>query len=312
MQHGTDMPNNSRAGAILRPFLPYCLIMVSGVFWGLNTGIAKLAVNEGVTGAQIAFVQASVVFVGLAMLGAICNERIAFSRSLLVGSILAGIFGLGIPNMIAFFGVDYVSIGVISIIFALVPIFTLVLSLVAKTDRSSTIRVVGILLGLASVSAIIWGSSRFSDRINDTFWVLLMLVSALGYAFRNIVFSKLATVATAPFYTSSATFFFVSITAGVTALLLNDPWTVLMSNPKAMTYTMWMGVAMCIGMAAYVYTIRNFGPVVSSLPTYIVAFTGVVSGVVMFDERLPIVFWGALPFLCLSLYLVNLKPKQSI
>ena len=286
--------------------------MVSGIFWGLNTGIAKLAVNEGVTGAQIAFVQASVVFVGLAVLGAIWKEKIAFSRSLLIGSILTGIFGLGIPNMIAFFGVDFVSVGVISIIFALVPIFTLCLSLIAKTDRSSTIRVVGILLGLASVSAIIWGSSKFANRNNDIVWILLMLVSALGYAFRNIVFSKLPTVTTAPFYTSCTTFFFVALTAGITAFILNDPWTVFVSNPKAITYTMWMGVAMCIGMAAYVYTIRNYGPVVSSLPTYIVAFTGVVSGVVLFDERLPVAFWVALPFLCLSLYLVNLKPNKGV
>ena len=49
----------------------------------------------------------------------------------------------------------------------------------------------------------------------------------------------------------------------------------------------------------------------SSLPAYIVAFTGIISGVVLFDERLPLVFWVALPVLCLSLYLVNSGPRKG-
>ena len=164
---------------------PIALLLLVGTFIGFNFPLGKLASEAGVPPlAWAGLVSLGVCLVVLPML--LIQGRLELPRRKAVRYVfLSALISFVIPNVLLFTVIPHVGSGFSGLMFALSPVFTLGISLVARLKVPTFLGVIGILLGL--VGAAIVSFSRSQDaEVTSSVWILGALAVPLSLAFGNV------------------------------------------------------------------------------------------------------------------------------
>ncbi len=286
-------------------------LLISGSLWGLNTTVSKFAADGGIHAFSMAFWQSVIAAVSLGVLGFLIGERVKINKELVFVCFICGSIGMTLPNAILFAAVSHVSVGIISITISLIPLVTLVMSVLIRIEQNTVKKTIGVVLGVISVLLIIVPKASFAGN-NEFKWLLIILLPPLGYSVMNVMLGKFMPKCDTPLFVASG--IFVSVALCSSLLMYFTPGSFhLLSIPldTGEIATVLLGVFIFIAHSLYVYTIKKAGPVFASLGTYIITISGVFWGVIILGEKHSTWVWLSLMIIIVSLYMVQPKNIES-
>ena len=281
-----------------------------GILWGLSFSLAKMA-TEG--GAHPIGINYWVCLIGAAVLisgSFILRRPLPLRRDVLIVCTVCGVLGSVIPGTAYFYAASRLSPGVLSITIATVPLMTFLAAAVLGVERVSTTRLLGVFLGVLSIALLIGPSTSLPDR-SAVPWVLLAVGSALCYTAENL-FVAIRMPADVNIYTIVGGMF-------LAATIIMTPLVVITGTFEPLPWPWGRSEWAILGMAAitvsayglFLYLIRYAGPVFASQTAYVVTLSGVIWGIMIFDDEHSLWVWLSLGVMMLALGLVTPRKDKS-
>ena len=155
------------------------------VFGGVNGTAIRIGSEELAPfwAASVRFALAGVIFMGI-----VAVRRIPFPRGwALVGSLLYGLLGLGVPFALVYWALTTAPAGLAQVVAALVPLLTLLLAVAVGIERFRVQGVVGALIAIGGVAIV------FSERLGSAVPVgsmLALLGAAFAMALANVAIKR--------------------------------------------------------------------------------------------------------------------------
>ena len=173
-----------------------------------------------------------------------------------------------------------------SIIATTVPILVLIVSVIARVDRLSVRKVIGLILGLAGAVAVVITSNSDSHAKSELWGNIMMICSGIVTALYMVFFRRLLskyriTTLLRATYTISA---LVMLPLGMDAIIDSDF--------SGMNAKLWAAAAFVLIVPTYLpnlflnYSLRYLQPTVSSTYTYVQPLLAVMLSVAMGLDRL--------------------------
>ncbi len=259
------------------------LLLTLAGLWGFSflfievalTGVGPIWVVVGRTG-----VGAAVLFGVLALRG----EGVPRGRGLWPRVAFLGLLTNAVPWSAAAWGQQFLPSGLVALLMAAVPTFTLVVSVAARLERFTPGRVVGLGLALSGVALTVAADTGEPERvaaIGAGVGATVLYACGAVYANRRVA-GRASPLAVA------AGQVLVAFLLTLPAALLLDP----VPDPAAVTLPV-MGAVLCLGAlgtgAAYLvfYTlIERVGATNTTLVTYLIPLVAVAAGALFLGERL--------------------------
>jgi drug/metabolite transporter (DMT)-like permease len=248
--------------------------------WGIPYLFIKVAVDDGVPPAFLAFVR---IALGAAVLCALAWRAgvLAPLRGRLRWLIVYALFEIAIPFPLIAAGEQHVASSLAAIIIASVPLFVALLAIrFDPAERATGSRLVGLLLGLAGVVALV--GIDVAGRGDELLGAGAILLAAVGYAAGPMVFKrKLADLD--PRAAMGASLVIAAVALAPLAAV--DPPT---EAPPAEAIVALVVLGLFCTAAAFVFfgvLIAEVGPGRGLVITYIAPVVAVTLGVSVLGER---------------------------
>ncbi|MBL10040.1 MAG: transporter [Acidiferrobacteraceae bacterium] len=286
----------------------WILLIVLGIAWGGSFSIAKIALENGYHPLGINWWVSAISTVLLMFYILVRQKKLPIDRNHIYIYVVCGALGTAIPGVLYFFSLKHISPGIVAIMMANVPIMTFVVATIRGIEKKSFFRVLGVLLGVASILLLIVPEESLPER-SAIPWVIVMAFAAACYAAENIVLAR-RVPPTADTYVVLFGMSVASTLMMTPFLLLSDAF-VPISTPLQRSDLAIVGLSalnvLCYG--SFVLLVLRAGPVFASQTAYIITISGVLWGILIFNDQHSVWVWVSLIVMLIALSLVT--PKIS-
>lgn len=250
------------------------------IVWACDYPFYNLILGKYIS--PLAMVTASlIVAAALSWIPAIWQGRERIERSdwalIIVAALLMGV----VRKMMMMFGLSRTSPIDGSIIATLVPLIVLVVSVIARIDRLTTRKVLGLIIGFAGAVAVVLTSDSPTHAKSETWGNIMMICSGVVTALYMVFFKRLAskyrvTTILRAIYTISA---LVLLPVGMDSIIESDF--------ADMNGKLWAAALFVLIVPTYLpnlllnYSLRYLPPTMSSTYTYIQPVLAVCLSVMM-------------------------------
>lgn len=294
----------------LSPRLLFAALAAVGVAWGLTMPFSKIVVSAGYRHFGIIFWQLVICTAILLAALAILRRPLPMTPAALRRYVFVALFGTILPNAGSYIAQEAIPAGLISVCFALIPMFALPLALAAGVERAEPLRLMGLVAGLLGVLLIVVPDASLPDRAALPY-LALGLGAAVCYAVEGVGLGKFGTAGLDP----------VQILAGASAVglvlalplaILTGSWITPGQGGVAIDVTLFAISAIHIGCyAGYIWIVGKGGAVFASQVSYLVTGSAVFWSMVILGERYSLWVWLAIAVVFLGLILVQPRPARN-
>ncbi len=294
------------SGSRLRQFsnAPLLLLVITGVLLGSMLPMSRIARAEGWTPLAFAFWPA--LGSGLALVAAAgrAGSGAATTWPVLRYSLIAGVLSVAIPNTVTFIVIQRAGTSMTSLVYTLPPLFTYAFAWGLGIERYQPLRLAGILVGLVGAALLVL-SRESSGGLDSSAWLVLALCTPISIAAGN-VYRKLHMP---PNVESSLLAGGMLLGGSLTLLPLQlTNGGALAASPAAWAIIAAQCVFTSLGYRVYFHFQRVADPVYFSQFGYVLSATGVLSGLLFFNEQLGLPTLLAMGVIVAGIALVNLRP----
>ncbi len=288
--------------------LNYGVLVFMALIWGAVFPITKIAVSTGYKPFGIMVWQ---MVIGIALSAAFLllrGKRLNFSRKNLPIYIGVALLGTVLPNYFSYTASAELPAGIISILIALVPLFSMPIALLMGFERFNWLRLLGALSGAVALLLLIGPEASLPDP--SKFWfVLLMAGAPLLYGLEGNFLTYMGERG----LDATQTLFGATVIALACALplaLLTGQWINPAQPWGVPEWAIPAGAVLNItAYILYVWLIHRAGPVFSSQVAYLVTGWGVLISIVFLGESYSIWVWAAMGLMLLGVALV--RPSKA-
>lgn len=298
---------------IARPaarLLPIALLVAVGALWGGFFILIKLGVTGGVQPANYLFWFTLMAATWLFVAGSIRGKRPRFPMAHVPYYAKLGLIRFTLANLVFYTVQGKLPVGLMAVVMAFTPIFTYLISLIARVDRFLWVRSAGILTSFAGVLMIVLPRSSLPDPALAG-WVLLGFAAPLMHAIAYVRLNERARPAGVDSITlSCGTLYAASILTLPIALATGAfawPHWPLLSGERAL---LAHSLIAAVNFYCIFELIRIAGPTYMSQANFLSVGFGVLFGIVFFGERHSGFVWAAMGLMLAGVALVNWKPKR--
>ncbi|MFC8671079.1 DMT family transporter [Streptomyces griseorubiginosus] len=253
---------------------------VLALLWGSGFLWIKLALDHGLSPAQITIARCALGTAVLFLLARVAGQRLPRSRATWGHLVVAALFCNAVPFALFAVGEQTVDSGVAGVLNATTPLWSLLIGVLLGTDRGlRPLRLTGLLLGFAG-TVLIFAPWHRSGLL--TWGALALLAAAASYAVAFAYMARKLTSGQAPLACSAA------------QLLMATAWTTLslpVAGPVSADLTA-LGAVTALGILGTGVTfylnyrlIVDEGPVAASTVGYLLPVVSVALGALVLDER---------------------------
>lgn len=293
---------------LMNKFVPWAFISFTGIAWGLSFSLGKITVESGMHPLGITYFQTIVSAVVLLCLCLIRGRPLKAIIENIKLVLIIALLGAIVPSPILYIATDHLQAGILAITIAFIPMITYAASIPLKMEKFNPVRVAGLGMGVVAIMLISLPENSLPDR-SAIPWILFAMIAVVCYASENIILAIRSAATLGPIR--------LALGMNVSAAVILTPvvfWMDALAWPSlAMTIPdlSLIGLAIISVMAytMFIYAISLFGPVFSSQTGYIVTFTGVLWGMLIFGETHSVWIWAALAAMIMGLVLV--KPNHN-
>ena len=289
--------------------LPYLLLTVAGLVWGITFSLAKIAAELGAHPLGLTFWQAAI---GLVVLGGYClitQVRQKTDAGFWLRALMIAMCGTVLPTTFYFYAAKKLPVGILSITIAMVPIVTYGASLALGADQYQRKRMFGLALGFVGM-ILLAHPEALPDRTMIP-WLVLAVLCALCYTVENLFVDNVVPRDTdmAALLTASMFLAVAMLTPVIIGLNVFVP---LSFTPGPLEIAVVaMGLITSFAYLIFLYLIQSSGAVFASMMAYVVTISGVGWGMLIFDERHPPIVWLVLLLMVIGMVLVTPLNKSQ-
>lgn len=286
------------------------VLFLLGAGWGLSQPLTKIAVSTGYLPLGLIFWQLVIGACVLGIFRAAQGKPITLPRRNWGLFLLIALLGTILPNSFSYRAAAFLPSGVMSVVISLVPLFAFPVALAFRTDRFSTLRLVGLLSGLVGVTMLTGPESLPEPGM--VLWLPVALVAPLCYAFEGNIVAKWGTQGLG----AGHVLFGASIFGAVIALPL-----AVMSGQFINPLHAWgapdyalVGASFihAIVYTGYVWLVGVAGSVFAAQVAYVVTGTGVLWAMLLLSERYSGWVWAAMALILVGMALVQPRRKEVL
>ncbi len=285
------------------------LLLALGIIWGMTIPLTKIAVSTGHQ--PIGLIAWQLIF-SIGALGAISVLRRVwptFNRENIIYFLMIGALGTLLPNSFSYVAAAQLPAGVMAIIMASVPMFSLAVALALRVEMFSAMRFAGVLLGAAAVVMLVGPETSLPDPQKAVF-VLVALIAPVCYACEGNYIALRAPRGVDPLIAMLGASLLTVLIAAPVALAsgnwidLSTPW----GQPEwALLASSLLHV---VAYTSYISLVGKTGPVFSSQIAYVVTVAGVFLSALVLEESYSTWVWAALAVMLSGLALV--QPRRAV
>lgn len=284
------------------------ILLCTGVGWGLTISLATFATATGLDPLTIALWSAMAGAVILTVVLLVCGKRPPLDGEHLRFYLVTGFVGTAFPHALSFYAAIHLPAGVRAIVFALIPMITLVLSLVLSLESANLRRFAGILLGLLAMLVMFLPGVEV-PLPGQVLWTLVSLAAAASYAVEEVYISLKR-----PAGLDAGTALWGMTIAGAVMLLIavwlaDAPLLLPLDASIAELSILLMAIVHLGAYAGLLYMLSHGGAVFASQVSYIVTPAAIVWGVVLLGEEISLSIILALVLILCGLALI--KPHRN-
>jgi len=284
-------------------YLDLFWLLVLGALWGSSYLFIKVAVSEV---PPLTLVAARLVL-GAAILWVLLRASgLAMPRSWKLWSIYAvmGFINGALPYSLIFWGEQYISSGLASLLQATMPIFTVILAhFLIQDERLTWIKVLGVLVGFVGVGLLMLSDLR--QGLHANLWgELAVVVSSVSYAMAGIV-ARRHLRGQPPLVSTTGQLTMGAVWTLPLSLVVDRPFHL---SPSLAAIGSWLGLTLLGTVVAYLIyyaLIERTGATFVSTVTFIIPVNGLLLGALVLGEPLTAALLGSLALILLGVVLVR-------
>ncbi len=284
------------------------LLIVVGVFWGLDLPLSKM-VNDIVVHpiglSLLVNLLAALLCIPVAIARGVFPDPRKLSPSHWRYMIMLAIFA---SKFHVFWMTSKLPASTVSIVIVLEGFLVFLFSAVLGVEKPSTKRLLGLATGLFGVFLVIWFGEG-SDDGSQWLWALASLIIPATYAAEDIYISQkkpaeLDVVSAYIVISLLAAFLHLPL-----AFFFDDFVPLALLNGEVGMLTLAMAATTALAMVSYFYLIASTGAVFAAQTSYVVAIAGILWSMLLLGEQLSTIVWLALALIVVGLLLV--EPKHE-
>lgn len=293
-----------------RTFPLFCLFVV-GAMWGCTIPLTKIVVSTGHAPLGLIFWQFLGATLILTVITRIRKSTLIFDGRHIRFFLIIALTGTLLPNSTSYLAAFHLPGGVMALILAMIPMFSLMIALICRFESFNPLRFAGICLGAAAIALIILPDSSLPDP-SKSVYVLVALIAPFLYAVEGNYLSVAQPSDTGPMATllgASLIGTLLSLPVSIATGTFIDPRISGIGMPEIALL-----VVICLHVAAYtgyIWIVGQSGAVFGSQVAYIVTPAGVLLSIAMLGERPSPWIWLALTILLTGLFLVQPKARET-
>lgn len=217
-----------------------------------------------------------------------------------------GLTGVALPFTALAWGQMYIESGLAAIIFAGIPVFTVLLAPLLIPDEPFTrARALGVALGMGGVVLVI-GPSALHGASDHLFGELITMIPPICYAFNGILVRRHRN--TSPVLLNTGQFFCGTIFLLPLSLLVDRPWRLSPSVEAVEAMAAIGALGTAVPTLLIFWLIGRMGATTSSLAAFFTPVFAVFLGAVLLSEWLPWQAYGGLGLVLGGAFFVGRSP----
>ena len=285
---------------VLRPIF---LLVFLGTSWGLYFSMLKIAVLSGISYTGILILATVGVALGMSVIAILRRRRPEFKPRHHLFYLVCALSGYLVPMIAELFVIEHMPVGVLTLIVSIVPLATLLLAWLMKTDNINLSKVAGIVVGAIAIFAVLLPDAHFAAAI-EWRWLLLALLVPVCYAVHHNFTARCWPVGSDSYQVACGEALYASTLLLIFASF-NWQWQDVAAWNQGHSAILFMALISLIDIYIYFELIRIKGPIYTSHANYIMVVSGVIWGIIIFAERPTSMMWVSAALLIVSLYLVG-------
>ena len=281
------------------------LVLVAlGIIWGLTFPLTKMAVSTGHKAFGLIFWQLVFVAAALCIVSIVRRVRPILNRRTLYYFLTIAMLGTIAPNSASYSAASHLPAGILGIIIASVPMFTLGIALTLRIERPSFMRSIGVLLGVGAVILLIAPETSLPDPEKAIF-VLVALIAPLCYGAEGNYIATRAPPSMDPVVTLLGASV-IGIAIAWPLALATGSWVDLFKTWERAEWAL-LASSMChvVAYAGYIWLVGMTGAVFASQVAYVVTVSAVFLSSLVLNESYAGWVWSALVLMIAGLALVQ-------
>jgi len=288
----------------------YGTLVFMGLVWGAVFPITKIAVSTGHKPFGIMVWQ---MLIGVALSAAfllVRGKKLNFTRKNLPIYVGVAMLGTVLPNYFSYTASAELPAGIISVLIALVPLFSMPVALLMGFERFNWIRLLGALCGAIALVLLIGPEASLPDPSKYVF-VLIMAVAPLLYGLEGNFLTYMGERgldATQTLFGATI----ISLICAVPLALLLGQWISPLQPWGPPEWAIPAGAMLnIIAYILYVWLIHRAGPVFSSQVAYLVTGWGVLISMLFLGETYSGWVWLAMGLMMVGVALVRPRAERK-
>lgn len=211
----------------------------------------------------------------LALIVYVCDKPIRLPARLMWKTWLVGLFPLGIPFALLFWGERFISPGLAGVICATMPLWVLILGLIfIPASRSLSVsKIVGLIIGLVGVCVIFAPMITFDGSDNEIIGTIAVLLMAIAYAIGALLNQRLLKGKTIPIYTH---LFHQNLSSAIFLILLSiifEKWpslNIVFSSSNLWLASLYLGIfSTAVAWLLYYHLIHQWGAIRATAAAFV-------------------------------------------
>lgn len=297
-----------------RRWVSTVLLFVMGGAWGLQFALLKVAAGDGLD-------EFGILTIALLSLFPIYGAVLVWKEQLyrptwqhLWFFLVAGSLGYVIPLSAAAHASVHLPAGLVALIASLTPVVTVVVALLLRTERVSSLRIVAVVFGVLA-ALVVLGADLELPGLGASTWVLVAFLAPLAYGLDGIYVAERWPEDLNAMQVVAGE----ALVSGLVLLglfVLNGSWVALLAfGPSAWgnghSAVVIFILVSVIEVYLFFYLIRVAGAVLVSFGSFVALVAGIFWGWLIFSEQLGIAVWIAAGLLSAALFCVTLGTNDE-
>jgi drug/metabolite transporter (DMT)-like permease len=291
--------------------LDYLLLLSAATIYGAVFTVNKLAATGGAPALAYVFWQSLGAGLVLWIVLRLRGERLGVSRRDLIGYIIIGALVIGIPISLLTYISPKLPAGVMTLVLALSPPFTFVISVLARVERFRWLGLVGLLFGFAGVVLVVApGATLGAPQTWE--WFVLALAAPVMFAGSNVAAAILRPPASSSVAMGAGVLFGSALVLLPVMLVAGQAWIPERLDDAAIGTLLAIAINAAF-LVLFFEIIRRAGPVFFAQFNYLAVLAGVAWAAAVFRERLSIYLVLAMALMFVGVFLSGYRrpPSQS-
>ena len=297
-----------RAASGLVAWWPQILLVVLAVAWGATVSLTTIFMKSGIDPLLATFWSGVIAVAILSVYLIVRGLKPPFGWRYIRLYIICGFLGTALPSVLAFASAKHLSAGVRSVLFALIPMMTLVMAAALGRERTGLKRLLGLVLGAAAVLVLLTpGDTAVTPA--QYIWLIASIATVTCYALENIVIDMLRPPGLDSFVALWGMMLFASLMTLPVVLWRGTPLAPPFGADIYGFNFVLMAALNVLCYGGYIVLIGRAGPVFASQTSYLTPPTGVLWGVLLLGESVTATIIASVVLVLMGIALV--RPREG-